>query len=109
MRYREQGISRLGVGQVWMGALGVNVVGGSLCMDSRLKPRYLRGQMYYGSLKCRRGHALVSTLIAWAIGAPRDIDSEQHLEQNIKKFRIALVLGASKSEVIRTFVLSLSW
>lgn len=37
MRYREQGISRLGVSQVWRGALGVNVVGGSLCMDSRLK------------------------------------------------------------------------
>lgn len=37
VRYREQGISRLGVGQVWRGALGVNVVGGSLCMDLRLK------------------------------------------------------------------------
>lgn len=32
MCYRELGISRLGVGRVWMGASGVNVVGGSLCM-----------------------------------------------------------------------------
>lgn len=35
--YREQGISGLGVGQAGMGASGVNVVGGSLCMDSRSK------------------------------------------------------------------------
>lgn len=32
MCYRELGVSGLGVGQVWMGASGVNVVGGSLCM-----------------------------------------------------------------------------
>lgn len=35
MCYREQGISGLGVGQVW--ELGVNVTGGSLCMGARLR------------------------------------------------------------------------